>query len=85
MVFVSDVQYLAVVPHFHGFYSSLELCCEGPWSTNTQGDGCDRGAQQSYLGIARNTLSFQTGFNPVNTAVVCAILESISGLEPHQL
>ena len=27
-------------------------------------------------------LSFQTGFNLVNAAVVCGILESISGLEP---
>ena len=27
-------------------------------------------------------LSFQTGFNLVNVAAVCAILESISGLEP---
>ena len=27
-------------------------------------------------------LSFQTGFGLVNVAVVCAILESISGLEP---
>ena len=27
MVFVRD---LAVAPHFHGLYSSLELCCEGP-------------------------------------------------------
>ena len=27
-------------------------------------------------------LSFQTGFNLVNAAVVCAILERISGLEP---
>ena len=27
-------------------------------------------------------LSFQTGFNLVNAAVVCAMLESISGLEP---
>ena len=27
-------------------------------------------------------LSFQTGFNLVNAAVACAILESISGLEP---
>ena len=27
-------------------------------------------------------LPFQTGFNLVNAAVVCAILESISGLEP---
>ena len=30
-------------------------------------------------------LSFQTGFNHVNTAVVCAILESIPGLEPRQI
>ena len=30
-------------------------------------------------------LSFQTGFNLVNSAVVCAILESISGLEPSSV
>ena len=30
-------------------------------------------------------LSFQTGFSLVNTAVVCAILESISGLEPSSV
>ena len=29
MVFLSDAQYLAVAPHFHGLYSSLELCDEG--------------------------------------------------------
>ena len=29
-VFVWDAQYLAVAPHFHSSYSSLELCCEGP-------------------------------------------------------
>ena len=27
-------------------------------------------------------LSFQTGFNRINAAIVCAILESILGLEP---
>ena len=27
---VRDAYYLAVTPHFHGLYSSLELCCEGP-------------------------------------------------------
>ena len=27
-------------------------------------------------------MSFETGFNLVNAAVVCAILESISGLDP---
>ena len=46
-----------------------------------QEDGCDKGAHQSYLGTGRNTLSIQTGFNLVNAAVVCAILESISDLE----
>ena len=30
MVFVGDAQYLAVAPHVHGLYFSLELCCEGP-------------------------------------------------------
>ena len=30
-------------------------------------------------------LSFQAGFNLVNAAVVCAILENISGLEPSSL
>ena len=30
-------------------------------------------------------LSFQTGFRLVNAAVVCAILESISGLDPSSV
>ena len=30
-------------------------------------------------------LSFQTGFSLVNAAVVCAILESISGLKPSSV
>ena len=30
-------------------------------------------------------LSCQTGFNLVNAAVVCAIMESISGLEPSSV
>ena len=30
-------------------------------------------------------LSFQTGFNLVSAAVVCAILETISGLEPSSV
>ena len=30
-------------------------------------------------------LSFQTGFSLVNVAVACAILESISGLEPSSV
>ena len=34
------------------------------------------------LELREKLLSFQTGFNLVNAVVVCAILESISGLEP---
>ena len=34
------------------------------------------------LELRQILLSFQTGFNLVNAAVVCAILESTSGLEP---
>ena len=37
-----DALYLAVAPHFHGLYSSLQLCCEDPWCTSTQEDGCDK-------------------------------------------
>ena len=37
------------------------------------------------LELKRILLSFKTGFTLVNAAVVCAILESISGLEPSQV
>ena len=33
----------------------------------------------------REILSFQTGLNLVNAAVVCVVLESISGLEPSSV
>ena len=44
--------------------------------------GCEKGAHQSYLGAERNTLVNPTSFSLVSAAVVCAIQESISGLEP---
>ena len=37
------------------------------------------------LELRKVLLSFQTGFNLVDAAVVCAILESISGLEPSSV
>ena len=37
------------------------------------------------LGLREILLSFQTGFNLVNAAVVCAILENISGLDPSSV
>ena len=37
------------------------------------------------LELRKILLSFQTGFNLVSAAVVCAILETISGLEPSSV
>ena len=37
------------------------------------------------LKLGEILLSFQTGFNFVNAAAVCAILESISSLEPSSV
>ena len=39
----------------------------------------------NILELTEMLLSFQTGFNLVNPAVVCVILESISGLEPSSV
>ena len=64
MVFVWDAWNLAVAPHFHGLYSSLELCYEGPWFTSTQEDECDKGVHQSYLGTERSTSFISNWFQP---------------------
>ena len=39
----------------------------------------------NILKLREMLLSFQTGFNLVNAAVVSAVLESISGLEPKSV
>ena len=38
-----------------------------------------------FLELREILLSFQTGFNLVDAAVACAILKSISGLEPSSV
>ena len=50
--------------------------------TALQEDGCDGECISGTLELREKLLSFQTGFKLVNAAVVCAILESISGFEP---
>ena len=45
----------------------------------------DKGAHQSYLGVERNSLVNPNWFQPVYAAVVCAILQSISGSEPSSV
>ena len=69
----------SVKPHFHGSYFSLQLCCECPQFTSIQEDGYDQGSTSVIFEVREKLLSFQTGFNFVNAAVICAILETISG------
>ena len=64
MVLVWDAWYLVVAPHLQVFYSSLQLCCEGPWFTSIQEDGCDKGAPQVYLGAKRNASVIPNWFPP---------------------
>ena len=47
MVFAWDAYYLAVAPRFHGLYSSLELCCEGPYFISIQEDRFDNGTEKN--------------------------------------
>ena len=80
MVFVRDVYYLAVAPHFPGLYSSLELCCEGPWFTSTQEYGCEKAAHQTYLGTERNTPVIPHWFQPCQCCCcLCSLGEPRTG------
>ena len=65
--------------------SCLELCCEGPWLQAYRKMDVTRERIIRILELREILLSFQTGFNLVSTAVVCAIVESISGLEPSSV
>ena len=49
---------------FHGLYSSLELCCEGPRFASIQENGCDKGAHQTYDGTERNIPVIPNWFRP---------------------
>ena len=47
--------------------------------------GVTRERISRILELREILLSFQTGFNLVSAAVVCAVLESITGLEPSSV
>ena len=85
MIFVGDVQDLSVASHLHNLYSFLMISCNGPCLTCIQEDGYDEGMHQSFLDLRVMLLSFNMGFNLVSAAVVWAILERISGLEPSSV
>ena len=66
------------------------MACILLWSSavrvhDSQAYGRKMDVTSRILELREILLSFQTGLNLVNAAVVCAILESISGLEPSSV
>ena len=70
-----------VAPHFDGLYYSLQVCCEGSWLQACRKIDVKKEHISCLLRLREMLLSLQTAFNLVSTAVVCAVLEGISGLE----
>ena len=75
-------------PIFLRYYPISMACIL--WSSvvrihDSQKEGVTRERISRILELRKILLSVQTGFNLVNAAAVCAILESISGLEPSSV
>ena len=64
------------------FFFFFLLCSERPDSQTYRKMDVTMERISHILELREMLLSFQTGFNFVDAAVVCAILESISGLKP---
>ena len=73
-------------------FHPISMACIPLWSSDVRAHDSQayrkmdvtRECISSILELREILLLFQSGFNFVNAAVVCAILESISGLEPSQ-
>ena len=85
MVFVSDAQYLAVALHFHDLFFLWSSAVRFHDSEAYRKMDVTRERISRILELREILLSIQTGFSVVNAAVVCSILESISGLEPSSV
>ena len=68
-----------VAPHFHGLYLRWSSAVRVHDSLAYRKMDVTKERISRILGLREMLLSFQTGFSLVNAAVVCAILESISG------
>ena len=65
--------------------ASILLCSSAVMAHDSQAYrkmGVTREGISRILKLREMFQSFQTGFNLVNAAVACAVLESITGLEP---
>ena len=58
----------------------MQLCCEGPGFTRIQGDECDKGAHQSYLGPEGNTSVIPHWFQPCECCCCLCYLGEYLGL-----
>ena len=83
MISVGDTEKFAELSHLQCLYPSFNVCCYGPLFTCIQKYGHGQGTHQSDLGADGDVLlSFQMTFSLVSAAVVWAILDSTSGLDP---
>ena len=78
MVFVRDAQYLALASHFHGLYSSLEFCWEGPWFTSIQKMDVTR-QRISRILKQRNTPVIPNWFQPCQCCCCLCYPGNMSG------
>ena len=74
-----------MAPNFHYLYSSLEPAVRVHDLQTYRKMDLTRKCINRILELREVLLSFQTGFNLANAAVVCAVLESILGLEPSSV
>ena len=82
MISIRDTKKFAETSHPHCLYPSFNVCCYGPRFTCTDKYGHGQGRHQSYLGADGDVLVLQMTFSLVTAAMVWAILESTSGLNP---
>ena len=70
------------ISHIQCLYLSLNVCCYGPCFTCVQKYRHGQETHQSDLELKVMFLSFQMTFSLVTAAVVWAIMDSTSGLDP---
>ena len=82
MISVRDTEEFAETSHLQCLSLFLNICCYGSRFTCIRKYGHDQGMYQSDLGADGDVLVVRNDFSLVIAAVVWAILENTSGLDP---
>ena len=82
MGFVGNVQKSPIASHLKGLDPSLDFCCQGPALTGIKEGRLDEPPHQLNLRSKRDVLVPHMIFSLERAAVIWAILERISGVDP---